>query len=59
MQYVLHLSWLALKKDYSGVLCNNILSNDSIRPAKLKKHLNNIHLYSKDKDKTLNDTAKL
>ena len=34
------------------VLCNNVLSNDSMRPAKLKQHLHNVHTHSKDKDKT-------
>ena len=34
------------------ILCNKILSNDSMRPAKLKQHLHNVHLHSKDKEKT-------
>ena len=33
------------------VFCNNALSNDFIRLAKLKQHLHNVHLHSKDKDK--------
>ena len=33
------------------VLCNNVLSNDSMRPAKLRQHLHNVHSHSKDKDK--------
>ena len=33
------------------VLCNKVLSNDSIRPAKLKLHLYNVHSHSKDKEK--------
>ena len=34
------------------VLCNKVLSNDSMRPAKLKQHLHNVHPHSKDKEKT-------
>ena len=34
------------------VLCNKVLSNDSIRPAKLKQHLDNVHPQSKQKDKS-------
>ena len=34
------------------VLCNKVLSNDSIRPAKLKQHLGNVHPQSKHKDKS-------
>ena len=34
------------------VVCNKVLSNDSMRPAKLKQHLENIHPQSKDKDKS-------
>ena len=34
------------------VLCNKVLSNDSMRPAKLKQHLENVHPQSKHKDKS-------
>ena len=33
------------------VLCNNVLSNDSMRSAKLKQHLHNVHPHSKYKEK--------
>ena len=33
------------------VFCNNALINDSMRSAKLKQHLHNVHPHSKDKDK--------
>ena len=29
------------------VLCNKVLSNDYMRPAKLKQHLDNVHPQSK------------
>ena len=34
------------------VLCNKVLSNDSMRPAKLKQHLENVHPQHINKDKT-------
>ena len=34
------------------VLCNKVISNDSMRPAKLKQHLDNVHPESKHKDKS-------
>ena len=34
------------------VLCNKVLSNDLMRPAKLKQHLENVHLQHVNKDKT-------
>jgi len=34
------------------VLCNKVLSNDSMRPTKLKQHLKNVHPQNKDKDKS-------
>ena len=34
------------------VLCNKVLSNDSMRPAKLKQHLENAHPQHINKDKT-------
>ena len=34
------------------VLCNKVLSNDSMRLAKLKQHLENVHPQSKHKDKS-------
>ena len=34
------------------VLCNKVLGNNSIRPAKLKQHLQNLHPQSKEKDKS-------
>ena len=34
------------------VLCNKVLSNDSMRPAKLKQHLENVHSQQINKDKT-------
>ena len=34
------------------VLCNKVLSNDSMRSAKLKHHLHHVHSHSKDKEKT-------
>ena len=33
------------------VLRNKVLSNDSMRPAKLKQHLHNVHPHTKDKEK--------
>ena len=33
------------------VLCNNVLSYDSMRPTKLKQHLHNVNPHSKDKEK--------
>ena len=33
------------------VFCNKVLSNDSMRPAKLKQHLHNVHPHSKHKEK--------
>ena len=35
-----------------SVLCNKVFNNDSMRPAKLKQHLQNVHPQSKDKDKS-------
>ena len=35
-----------------NVLCNKVLSNDSMRPAKLKQHLENVHPKHINKDKT-------
>ena len=34
------------------ILCNKILSNDSMRLAKLKQHLENVHPQHINKDKT-------
>ena len=34
------------------VLCNKVLSNDSMRPAKLKQHLENVHPQHINKNKT-------
>ena len=34
------------------VLCNKVLSNDSMRPEKLKQHLENVHPQHINKDKT-------
>jgi len=34
------------------VLCNKIISKDSIRPVNFKQHLENLHLRSKNKDKS-------
>ena len=34
------------------VLCSKVLSNNSMRPAKLIQHLHNVHPHSKDKEKT-------
>ena len=34
------------------VLCNKVLSNDSMRPVKLKQHLENVHPQHINKDKT-------
>jgi len=33
------------------VLCNKVFSNDSMGPVKLKQHLENVHLQTKNKDR--------
>ena len=40
------------EKKQQCVLCNKVLSNDSMRPAKLKQHLENVHPQHINKDKT-------
>ena len=34
------------------VICNKALSNDSLKPTKLKQHLNNVHQQHKDKSRS-------
>ena len=33
------------------VICNKVLSNDSLKPRKLKQHLHNVHQHHKDKSR--------
>ena len=40
------------EKKLQCVLCNKAVSNDSMRPAKLKQHLENVHTEHLNKDKT-------
>lgn len=34
------------------VICSKVLANDSMKPTKLKQHLDNVHPQHKDKDKS-------
>ena len=34
------------------VICNKVLANDSMKPTKLKQHLENVHLQHKTKNKS-------
>ena len=34
------------------VICNKVLSNDSLKPTKLKQHLHNVHQQHKDKSRS-------
>ena len=46
--------WLLMvwRKITQCVLCNKVLSNDFMRPAKLNQHLQNVHSQRKHKDKS-------
>ena len=39
------------------ILCDKVLSNESMRPSKLKYHLENVHKEHKDKDEAFLENA--